>query len=331
MSYVNSYSKVYAQSHEKREAPQFVFPAACHYGNDCWAVNYVDMDPDEGKASDFKCGPKTYDDHKGTDFALGSVAQMREGVNVLAAAAGEVKRVRDGQSDALKSEDDLESIRQSKKECGNGVLIDHGDSLQTMYCHLKNGSVVVKPGQKVSAGEEIAQIGQSGDAEFPHLHFGVFWKGGVADPYTGVLSTEGCGKKKESMWHLGLPMKYEPVAIFNGGFRSNVPDFKTIERGNDENPEVLPVKSAAFVFWVGFYNVEEGDKIGLDIYGPDGQVFDTRTQVVEKTRARQYYYTGRKIGRVQLKKGTYKGVVKFARARKGVAVSKVKEFPVKVE
>ncbi|MCK5384412.1 MAG: M23 family metallopeptidase [Alphaproteobacteria bacterium] len=331
LSYVNFYSKVYAQSHEKQETPQFIFPAACHYGLDCWAVNYVDVDPNEDKASDFKCGSKTYNEHKGTDFALGSVSQMREGVDVLAAAPGKIKRVRDGQSDSLKSEEELESIRQDKKECGNGVLIDHGNELQTMYCHLKKGSVIVKPHQKVKAGQKIAQIGQSGVTEFPHLHFSVLWKGVVVDPYTGALNTEGCGQKKKSMWHIGLPMKYEPVAIFNSGFRNKAPDFKAIERGDDVNPDILPLNSAAFIFWVGFYNVEKGDEVSLEIYDPDGQIFGSRKQIVEKTRARQYYFTGRKIGRVQLKKGTYKGIVKFSRSGKGQAVSKIKEFRVMVE
>ena len=333
INYANSYIRVYAKSHENHITSQFIFPAACHYGQDCWAVNYVDVDPEEGQnsASDFKCGSKTYDGHKGTDFALGSISHMREGVNVLAAAAGTVLRVRDGHSDTLKSKEELEAIKEAKRECGNGILIDHGDGLQTMYCHLKEGSIEVKPRQKIRAGQKIAQIGQSGFAEFPHLHFGVFQDGKVVDPYTGALNTQKCGQKKDPMWHIGLPMKYEPVAMFNGGFRSKSPDFKAIERGDNVNPDTLPLNSAAFVFWVGFYNIEAGDKIVLDIYDPDGQKFNTHRQVVTKTRTRQYYYTGRKIGQVQLKKGVYKARVKFNRSVKNQAISKIKEFHVMVE
>ncbi len=330
LSYVNFYSKVYAQSHEKREAPKFIFPAACHYGQDCWAVNYVDVEENEYAAKDYKCGSKTYNRHKGTDFALGSIAQMREGVNVLAAAAGKVSRVRDGQNDALKSKKELSTIKKEKKECGNGVLIDHEDGLQTIYCHLKEGSVVVRPKQRVRAGQKLAQVGQSGLTKFPHLHFGVFKDDNVLDPYTGALSSEGCGQKKDSMWHIGLPMKYEPVAIFNGGFRSSAPDFRAIERGDDINPKTLPLSSGAFVFWVGFYNVEAGDEITLNIYDPNGRLFDTRTLVVKKASTQKYYYTGRKIGQVQMKKGLYKGRVAFSRSSKH-AVSKIKEFSVTVE
>lgn len=344
--YINPYNRVYAQSHEisapyanasqDQETPQFIFPAACHYGQDCWAVNYVDVDPEEGEDAvlDFKCRKKTYDGHKGTDFALGSVEQMREGVDVLAAAPGKVLRVRDGESDALKTQAELDDIKKEQKECGNGILIDHGNGLQTMYCHLKNGSVTVKPHQKVKAGEAIAQIGQSGLAEFPHLHFGVFWEGGVVDPYTGLLNTQGCGQVKASLWHIGLPMNYEPVVIFGGGFRSTVPDFKAIERGNSPNPETLSLSIASFVFWSGFYNVEEGDLVILDVRDPDGNPFVSREQTVEKTRARQYYYTGRKIGNVQLKRGVYTGRVTLTRQAKNQQtppVTRTKEFSVTVE
>lgn len=288
------------------ESKKFLFPVGCTYGEDCWAVNYVDVDPKDGR-QDFKCNQKTYDGHKGTDFALGSITQMQEGVDVFAAAQGKILRVRDGENDALKTPDEMKDLKERKKECGNGILVDHGDGLQTIYCHLKKGSIIAEVGDHVSAGETIAQVGQSGMAEFPHLHFGVIWEGGIVDPYTGAFNVAGCNAVKESMWHIGLPMKYEPVAIFDGGFRSTVPDFEAIKRG-EGNPSTLSLKSAAFVFWVGFYNVEKDDVIDLVILDPDGQEFIRQQKIVQKNRARQYYYTGRKIGHVQLKTGIYKGV-----------------------
>jgi len=275
-------------------------------------VNYVDVDPTD-QMKDFKCNRKGYDGHKGVDFALGSIKQMRAGVDVLAAAAGKVLRVRDGESDRLKTEDELESIKEQKRECGNAVLIDHGDGLQSIYCHMKKDSVIVKPKQRVKAGEKIGQIGQSGVAEFPHLHFGTIWEGGIVDPYTGALNTQGCDQMKAPMWITGLPMEYEPVVIFDGGFRPAPPDFKGIESGVDENPDMISKNSAAFVFWAGFYNVEAGDDIILTVTDPNGEMFVERTEKQSDTRTRQYYFTGRKIGRVQLKHGTYTGRVQIKR------------------
>ena len=302
----------------------FIFPAGCTYGEDCWAVNYVDTDTGDA-AQDFTCGPKSYDGHKGTDFALGSVAQMRSGVDVLAAADGRVLRVRDGEDDHLKTGAEITALKEEKKECGNGVLIDHGDGLQTIYCHLKKGSVTAQPKQKVRAGEKIAQIGQSGLAEFPHLHFGVMWEGGVVDPYTGMLNTKRCGQTKEPLWRAGLSVPYEPVVIFGGGFQPKVPDFEAIKRGQD-NPATLSLNSAAFVFWAGFYNVETGDRVVLKVTDPDGAIFVERRETVEKTRARQYYFTGRKIGKVHLKSGIYKGYVKIERG----TIVREKQFTVNI-
>ncbi|MGE5377622.1 MAG: M23 family metallopeptidase [Bacteroidota bacterium] len=54
---------------------------------------------------------------------------------------------------------------------GNLVVIKHEDQLYTLYGHLSK--ILVQPGQKVSAGEQIGEVGQSGVAIGPHLHFEV--------------------------------------------------------------------------------------------------------------------------------------------------------------
>ncbi len=290
---------------------KFIAPVDCVYGQECWVVNYVDVDPSD-KVSDFKCTRKSYDGHKGTDFALGNIAQIKRGVDVLAAADGQVLRVRDGHVDAVKSGDEIAQLQKQKKECGNGVFIDHGDGLNTLYCHLKMGSIVVKPKESVKAGQKIAQVGLSGATEFPHLHMGVHSQGNVIDPFTGMTHKDGCGEVKESLWHKGLPISYEPVVIFDGGFRVGPPDFVFIAQG-EENPEQISLSSAGFVFWAGFYNVEKGDVVDLSITDPEGGVFVSRLDEVLQTRARQYYFTGRKIGKVQLKEGEYKAVARITR------------------
>lgn len=311
---------------QERE-PKFLFPVSCTYGKDCWPVNYVDVNPAADAVQDFKCKRKSYDGHKGTDFAIASIAKMRDGVDVLAAMEGKVLRVRDGENDYFKTKDDLKAISTQNKDCGNGVLIDHGDGLQTIYCHLKKDSVAVKPKQKVRAGQKIAQIGMSGRTEFPHVHFGVLWEGGVIDPFTGVLNTKGCGQFKRNMWLDGLPVGYEEAVIFDGGFRANVPDFEAVKRGEYENPETVSLSSASFVLWAGFYNVEEGDKVILSITDPSGALFHRQENIVQKTRTRQYFFAGRKIGKVKLQEGIYNGRIEIER---NSDVSRVKDFSVRV-
>ena len=56
---------------------------------------------------------------------------------------------------------------------GNHVVIDHGNGEYSLYAHLKPGSILVKPGNRVTAGTVLAQLGSSGNSTEPHLHFQV--------------------------------------------------------------------------------------------------------------------------------------------------------------
>lgn len=54
---------------------------------------------------------------------------------------------------------------------GNLVVIRHLDGEYSLLGHLKKGSVNVKPGDRVSSGQRIARVGNSGMSTEPHLHF----------------------------------------------------------------------------------------------------------------------------------------------------------------
>ena len=59
---------------------------------------------------------------------------------------------------------------------GNVIVIKHENTeiFATKYEHLKNGSVLVKPGDHVKVGQKIAEVGSSGKTGGPHLHFEVW-------------------------------------------------------------------------------------------------------------------------------------------------------------
>jgi murein DD-endopeptidase MepM/ murein hydrolase activator NlpD len=42
-----------------------------------------------------------------------------------------------------------------------------------MLLHLETGSIRVRPGQLVNAGDEVGRVGFSGQAMYPHLHYSV--------------------------------------------------------------------------------------------------------------------------------------------------------------
>ncbi|HEV7864936.1 MAG TPA: peptidoglycan DD-metalloendopeptidase family protein [Acidimicrobiia bacterium] len=63
---------------------------------------------------------------------------------------------------------------------GNAVIIDHRNGLATLYAHQSR--VNVTPGQKVTAGQVVGFVGQTGMSTGPHLHFEVRELGAPADP-----------------------------------------------------------------------------------------------------------------------------------------------------
>ncbi len=65
---------------------------------------------------------------------------------------------------------------------GNVIIIDHGFGLYTIYAHLKD--MTVKRGDKVSQGDIIGHVGQTGRATGPHLHWGVSVNGTRVNPFS---------------------------------------------------------------------------------------------------------------------------------------------------
>jgi hypothetical protein len=76
-------------------------------------------------------------------------------------------------------------------QMGNWVEIDHGNGAIAMYGHLKNSSITVKEGMKVSKNQEIAQVGSSGWSTGAHLHFGIQVNGQKQDPAKFLASPPG--------------------------------------------------------------------------------------------------------------------------------------------
>ncbi len=99
--------------------------------------------------------------HKGVDLTTGGAS----GTPVVAAKSGTV-----------------ETVVSSDSGYGNYIIINHGGGVRTRYAHLYKGSMLVKSGQKVSAGQQIAKVGSTGNSTGPHLHFEVIINGNTTNP-----------------------------------------------------------------------------------------------------------------------------------------------------
>lgn len=295
---------------------QLSFPVACNIDEDCWIVNYVDVEPEPATVKDFTCGPRSYDNHKGTDIAIRDWQAMEQGVDVLAAASGKVMRLRDGVEDKVLSREQLNRLKEENKSCGNGVFIEHDGGWQTIYCHLKKNSIVVKQNQTITARKKIGQVGHSGYVEFPHLHIGIMHNDVLIDPYTGLSNQDGCRNTtqvlNQSLWADKRNISYSPVSIYAAGFSDAVPEFEKIKQ-DASSQDSLSIDSAALTFWVSIFGVQKNDQIKMEIRDPKDRVFSERIVTQERTRARQFLYIGKKNREGNLIKGRYTGIVNLTR------------------
>lgn len=69
---------------------------------------------------------------------------------------------------------------------GNYIMIDHGDSLYTIYMHAS--ALYVSKGQEVNRGDKIAAVGSTGRSTGNHLHFSVRLNGSYVSPWSYLRS-----------------------------------------------------------------------------------------------------------------------------------------------
>lgn len=289
------------------EAPHLALPIDCTLGEDCYIQNYVDHDPGPGYA-DFTCAQLTYDGHKGTDFALLSYEALAAGVTVHAASTGRVVGLRDGMADGDFLEDPA-SIE--GRECGNGVVIDHGAGWQTQYCHLENASISVSQGETVEAGALLGRVGLSGKTEFPHLHLSLRHNGNVVDPFDPDGNRNCEAAPQGTLWREPAP-QYQPGGMLSAGFADAVPDYDHVKSGHADAVE-LPPDAAALVIWGLAFGGRATDHVMLEIVAPDGSTILSHTVELEKPTALFYRAAGKRRSGSAWPKGLYRGDVTLMR------------------
>jgi hypothetical protein len=297
-------------------AIELKLPLDCAIGQTCLIQNYVDHDPSAG-ASDYRCGALTYDGHNGTDFRVPTLAMQRSGVDVLAVADGRVLRTRDGIPDSSVSAPDAPSV--SGQECGNGAIVEHAEGWETQYCHLARGSLRVKPGDQVEAGQSLGQVGLSGKTEFPHVHLTVRLHGEVVDPFAFGAPGRSC-EGGTALWSPSLrdSLSYRAPAVLNTGFANGPVTMAEVEAG--DLAELQPAREAtALVAFVRAIGLRRGDVQRLSIAGPDGATFVDQTEnPLERNKAQVLLFAGKRRPVEGLRSGRYRAAYLVTREGKVV-------------
>lgn len=302
--------------HGRAAALTLDLPVACTPGEDCFIANYVDLDLSP-EAADYACGLLTYDGHKGTDFALPDEPARAAGVDVLAAAPGTVVAIRDSMPDTG-PEQTAEAF--AGRECGNGVLIDHGDGFETQYCHLQRGSIGVGPGDPVARGDVLGQIGLSGNTMFPHVHFAVRKDGHTVDPFVGTQGREGrCGRGYIPLWSEAATdlLGYRPSWLAFAGFATAAPTAEAARAGAFTDTH-FEAASDALVVFADFYGMRADDRVRFILRSPDDRVLVDHTETLPKAKARWFAFAGTKRPQTGWPDGRYTGSILVV--RNGTAV-----------
>lgn len=274
--------------------PVFQIPVDCIISVDCFVQSYVDLDPGPGILDPF-CGKSTYDGHKGTDIRVRTIEDLKKGVAVLAGASGVVKGVRNDMNDRLvRTNEDQSRVR--GRECGNGVVIDHGNGYESQYCHMLKGSVRVKRGERVNAGQVLGNVGVSGLTQFPHLHFTVRKDGQWLDAVTGLQPGNSCSTNEisKSFFQPDDLKKFIDTSprLLASGIAGEVINHKSLVlRGG---PAEAKQGDEATVGWVWFINLNKGDQIRITLNGPDGMIATNLTEPLDNHKASWSGFAGRK-------------------------------------
>ena len=206
------------------QEPRFDSPVACPATFGCVVRNFVDMDPTP-EAQDQNCGDLTYDGHKGMDIRVPDSNSLVRGVEVFAAARGTVLRLRDGMPDVSIRETGAEAVKD--REAGNSVIIDHGNGWETQYGHLRQGSIMVRPGDVVRPARRSAS---SASPATPSSCTCISRSGTTASrsiPTPVSKMGGGCGETGHPLWTevAQAQLPYRTDAPFDAGFATEKADF----------------------------------------------------------------------------------------------------------
>jgi murein DD-endopeptidase MepM/ murein hydrolase activator NlpD len=107
----------------------------------------------------------------------GGCSSYHEGIDFVPGAGAPIQAIADGV---------VSSVVVSNAGLGNHVVVDHvinGQKVQSVYGHMKYGSIKVAQGQQIKVTDIIGLVGSTGESTGPHLHFEIHLGGVPVDPF----------------------------------------------------------------------------------------------------------------------------------------------------
>ena len=131
------------------------------------------------------------------------------GKEIHSVADGTVKEVKDGIPENVPLEKKRAVPMTLDTICGNYVLIENSSDWYSLYAHMIPGTVRVKVGNRVTAGQILGLLGNSGNSDAPHLHFQLNTK-----QVGHVLASEGLPYTISSFIYQGrIPVPFPPELL----------------------------------------------------------------------------------------------------------------------
>ena len=227
---------------------------------------FADHNPATGQALDYNTGTRTYDGHRGTDYALWPFAwnKLDAGeMQVIAAAAGTILN-------SVNVDPTDHNCNVSSSDPWNYVVLLHADNRITIYGHMRYNSLTTKAvGQSVAQGEYLGTAASSGDSSGPHLHFEVrYGKWTTAewiDPYAGPSSQPG------SLWANQPP--YFDSAINKLATHSSPPTTPDPCQPSIANLQDSFTSPSRIYFYAYYRDYQGSLATQLKLYRPDGSFY----------------------------------------------------------
>jgi hypothetical protein len=179
---------------------------------------------------------------------------------------------------------------------------------------MAKGSIRVKQGDVVAAGQPLGKVGLSGWTEFPHLHISVRHGNVVVDPFASDPA-QACGPRA-GLWtpEAAKAMAYKAGVILNGGLSGVA---VTADMVADGAVPGVTGASPVIAAYLRAIDLEKGDEIELTLTGPDGKALAARREApLPRDKAEAFQMIGKKRPSAGWPAGTYTADLKVWRAGK---------------